>query len=380
MITVVNCISLFQGGSRTVLLGMIEGFLNRKNSGNQFIFLLPSNHGFEELLSGQIRNDLRYIFLDYPNVRFRAWKKLWIDHVVTAQLARVHSADVILMTGNFACLLTLRPQWVLMHNRNYLGALPAVHLRRKFLYIFERFLVWLGVLKGASYFFQLETIQTQFCKQYNLESNRTKKVTMVPLASFDRNAKPAVRSKDPVRLFFPAKLHPNKNHEFLIPIAKLIQESQIRVEIALTLTADEASSFMSRVATEGLDSIIINLGSIPNDRIHEYYQRMDALFFPTLSESFGLPYVEALLSGLPILTSDLDFAREVCGSAGYYFNPNDAVTAFNEIYRLVQNPKELSTSITLMREQYLHEWSDVVTEMEKELFMSIGPRSLETQS
>ena len=41
--------------------------------------------------------------------------------------------------------------------------------------------------------------------------------------------------------------------------------------------------------------------------------------------------------GVPIITSDLDFARDVCGDAAYYFNPDDDEQAANALAKIILN-------------------------------------------
>jgi glycosyltransferase involved in cell wall biosynthesis len=63
------------------------------------------------------------------------------------------------------------------------------------------------------------------------------------------------------------------------------------------------------------------------------------LFLPTLLESFGNIYLEAMSLGVPILTSDRDFARWVCGESALFFDPLSA-------YSIVESIKNLSDHMT----------------------------------
>lgn len=54
------------------------------------------------------------------------------------------------------------------------------------------------------------------------------------------------------------------------------------------------------------------------------YENAAAFLFPSRAEGFGLPSLEAMSAGTPVLVSDLPVMREVVGECGYYFDPNDA--------------------------------------------------------
>lgn len=70
------------------------------------------------------------------------------------------------------------------------------------------------------------------------------------------------------------------------------------------------------------------------------YSQCDFMFLPTLLECFSASYAEAMKMGLPILTSDLKFAREVCGDAAVYFDPVNARDIAEKIISLYENPEQ----------------------------------------
>jgi glycosyltransferase involved in cell wall biosynthesis len=67
------------------------------------------------------------------------------------------------------------------------------------------------------------------------------------------------------------------------------------------------------------------------------------LVFPSFYEGFGLPPLEAMLLGCPVIASDCSSLPEVCGSAAMYCDPNDPTTIANSISFLVKNPEKVST-------------------------------------
>jgi glycosyltransferase involved in cell wall biosynthesis len=62
------------------------------------------------------------------------------------------------------------------------------------------------------------------------------------------------------------------------------------------------------------------------------------VFLPTLLECFSASYAEAMAMEKPILTSDLGFARSICGKAAIYGHPTDANGYAVKINRLMRDP------------------------------------------
>jgi glycosyltransferase involved in cell wall biosynthesis len=70
-------------------------------------------------------------------------------------------------------------------------------------------------------------------------------------------------------------------------------------------------------------------GFLPDEEIAALYRHATAFVFPSLYEGFGVPPLEAMVCGCPIIASDVDAVREVCADAAAYFDPMDAVQLRN---------------------------------------------------
>jgi len=64
-----------------------------------------------------------------------------------------------------------------------------------------------------------------------------------------------------------------------------------------------------------------SLGFLPPDRLVEIYQRATILVMPSLVETVGLPMLEAMSIGVPVLAADRPYAHDVCEDAALYFDP-----------------------------------------------------------
>jgi glycosyltransferase involved in cell wall biosynthesis len=66
------------------------------------------------------------------------------------------------------------------------------------------------------------------------------------------------------------------------------------------------------------------VGYVPDHKdLARFYGAADAFVFPSLYEGFGLPVVEAMTCGCPVITSDRSSLPEVAGDAAEYVNPDD---------------------------------------------------------
>lgn len=147
-----------------------------------------------------------------------------------------------------------------------------------------------------------------------------------------------------------SRYYSHKNIEIFLPLARIIRKKGINAKIITTLERDEnigAKHFLDAIEAEGLSDVILNVGSVPMSQVPSLYQQTDALLLPTYLESFSGTYVEAMHHGLPILTSDLDFARGVCGEAALYFDPSDEATIFNAICQLIDHPELCETKVAI---------------------------------
>ncbi len=145
----------------------------------------------------------------------------------------------------------------------------------------------------------------------------------------------AERQDDVCRLLTLTSYYPHKNLD-LIPkvIEALPPDIRSRVEFVLTLTE---AQYRQHIGTE-IPTQIKLTGPVPPPECPSLYRECDAMFLPTLAECFSASYPEAMKMEKPIITTDLAFARSICGEAAIYFRPCDAYSAAEQIARLLTEP------------------------------------------
>ncbi len=73
----------------------------------------------------------------------------------------------------------------------------------------------------------------------------------------------------------------------------------------------------------GLRDCVQFLGNVEKDLVRALYQSSAAFVMPSVMETFGFPYTEAMSVGRPLLCADTAIAREICGNAAVYFKAGD---------------------------------------------------------
>lgn len=110
--------------------------------------------------------------------------------------------------------------------------------------------------------------------------------------------------------------------------------SAARKELDLLLTGDFTDSVLERVRSNQLERQVHTLGLIPEECLPNLYRGAQALILPSKYEGFGLPLVEAMACGTPVLASDRTAIPEVCAEAALYFDPDDLESVVDALDKL----------------------------------------------
>lgn len=123
-------------------------------------------------------------------------------------------------------------------------------------------------------------------------------------------------------------LEPRKNLALVIrSFARLVQEQRLS-DLNLVLVGTRGWNYDEILATvaqyEGLADRIILTGYVADEDLAALYSGAMAFVFPSFYEGFGLPALEAMQCGLPVITSNTSSLPEVVGNAGVMLDPEDA--------------------------------------------------------
>lgn len=165
----------------------------------------------------------------------------------------------------------------------------------------------------------------------------------------DAQALAAVRSKYRLGERFIltlGNLHPRKNLGRLIAAyASLRQAGRIRHQLVIAGQVGwQASPIFQQVRYLGLEGEVLFPGYIPQQDLPALYSDCDLFVFPSLYEGFGLPPLEAMACGAPVVSSRAASLPEVLGEAALFFDPYNEEDIARVIERAL-TPSELAAQL-----------------------------------
>lgn len=121
--------------------------------------------------------------------------------------------------------------------------------------------------------------------------------------------------------------YPHKNIGILSSVAKILKDKyKLSVMFYFTLTDSEWAMYQS-----DFDGTGCTVGPLTVYQCPSFYQKMDAVIFPSLLECFSATPLEALFMEKPLFASDRGFVKDVCKDYAIYFDPEDSSSIASSI-------------------------------------------------
>ena len=210
-----------------------------------------------------------------------------------------------------------------------------------------------------------EAARRELAAWFRLKPDRIRVITEGPDATFgpvgDRQVAASVLQRygfDPQTRFllYVGGLSPHKNLGRLI---EAFDQASTRAEPChLILVGDFADNFHTEVPNLraqierlGRTSSIHLAGFVPDADLAHFYRSAYALVQPSLMEGFGLPTVEAMVSGTPVVCSRAGSLPEVVGPAGLFFDPFDTADIARCLSQILNDPVERDQLAAIALEQ-----------------------------
>lgn len=323
------------GGARRVTINTLLEMV-RLQPDHQYVVLSNSRH--TQLDNTTImQNTLKCP----PLVPQVIWDQFLFPHLAVPMATNKFKPDVIHYTN---------------HIMSYWGKTPAVvtiHDMIPFI-LPETFTHWHGVYLRSYFRFAVKKVAKIITVSENSKADicrilkvNEEKIVVIPnaamLESADEKAG-AVNLQgrfDIVRpfLLYVGAIHPRKNIGRLIEaFAKLKISKKIphQLVIAGALRWQADKSIQTEALKKIKDSIIFT-GRVNDSELISLYRNCDLFVYPSLYEGFGLPVLEAMSLGVPVVTSNISSLPEVAGDAAVLINPEDTNAIAQGIWNILEN-------------------------------------------
>lgn len=331
----IEAIGVRSGGGVEVALNLLRRLISDR--GHQVVALLPDSKRYDEVAAKVHRA-----------VRFAANASLTRKHVilqrVVPRICKEEKADVLLCLGNFAPRRAPCPTIVFVQNAWYVYKEPTgwgrLTWREKLVVLYGRRALS-ARLAPVDVIVQTPLMKRRLASVRGGDDSRITVIPSVPSLPPVMEGERASRRGGAFAFLCLSTYSAHKNFEILIPAVKALRKFTSRAfRCVLTLAPEQhpgARRLLERIRRDGLDDLIVNIGLVRRENLAQVYQQADAHLLPTLLETVGLTYDEAMHFGLPIVTSDRDFARERCGDAAVYFDPLDAESVARAMARVMED-------------------------------------------
>lgn len=138
-------------------------------------------------------------------------------------------------------------------------------------------------------------------------------------------------------LLYPANFWQHKNHQMLITSFNMYRSQHPNSTLKLVFTGAASSHgafLIDAIKAMGLSDWIISPGFVSDEIFSMLLTSSKALIFPSLYEGFGMPIIEAMSYGKPVLCSNIASLPEVAGNAAILFDPRRPTEIVGAIERL----------------------------------------------
>jgi glycosyltransferase involved in cell wall biosynthesis len=135
-------------------------------------------------------------------------------------------------------------------------------------------------------------------------------------------------------IFCASNRRKHKNEPRLV---EAFSQSGVAKEVHLVLTGDPTSELMECIRRAGVLESVHFLGHVPAAQLPSLHRSAQAQVFPSLYEGFGLPAVEAMACGIPVVTSNTTSLLEIAGDAALLVDPTSVEEISAAIRRILHD-------------------------------------------
>ena len=335
----VNALSAKKGGIVTYTKNLQEAFISR---GIDSTIAVPKE--FESKSSGSVFN---LDVADYSPPHRLIWEQTSWRRIV-----KWANPDILFSSANFGLLYSPVPQILLLREGGlfdpfYLANMTAEQgVALAFSRNMRRRLMLASARRADQIMTPTKAMRDMVAKWSPELINKCSVNPYGTLIAKFRPTEPkrAWRGDGMLRILYVSVYYPHKVPGLVCQVVEQLNKEGIPSHATITMSPDEFGLMRGGAVDQGIvveasKRGFVTLGHHDYDTLPDLYRSHDVFVFPSVSETFGHPMAEAMSSGLPVIASDTQINREICGDAGLFFKPFSVSQLAALIHQMDNDPQ-----------------------------------------
>jgi len=331
-----------RGGVKTYLLNILDELV-QSDLGKQITLLCSAKNKrlFDRHVHGRhhVRSKVLPLYGDHPTLR------IFFDQVIVPLYCAQYDNAVLLSQAGVSSLLAPLPEVVVIQMPLSVQAIrdevpPEADTTTRWQRLYYDAMLPLTLRQAQQVVAVSEHLQRKIVSMYPWATSKVRTVHEgVDLSSFEPVDEQSA-SSDSSYLLFVSTLFPYKRADQAIRALARASE-QCGTEIGLKIAGKDPGGqrqHLAQVAQEvEVENQVDLLGAVPHSEMPELYRRARALLFPSMVETFGLPILEAMACGTPVIASNRMSVPEIVGDAGLIVDPENTSALATAICRVLSD-------------------------------------------
>jgi glycosyltransferase involved in cell wall biosynthesis len=316
-----TCLGRRKTGNETYIRGVLDGFQ----------MIQPANLELEVITTPHYAG---------PRPDSFVWREIPLGHFISRNFWKIpqvlsQSKPQLYHASFWTKFWDRVPKIVSVHDISFV-CIPSGYKRHELLVY--RSLIKLAAQKAARILTLSEFSKREICERWKIAPD---KVTVTYLGLDDCFRPSAERVKTAPSILYVGNLHPRKNLIRLLQAFILLKREK-KTDARLKIVGQKAwlyDDIFETVRKNKIESDVEFTGYISQDELVRHYQAATVMVYPSVYEGFGLPVLEAMGCGTPVVSSNTTSIPEVAGDACELVNPESVEEIAAGIWRVISSPE-----------------------------------------
>ncbi len=333
-----------RGGAKTYLVNLIKNLSSADKDNTYYLIVSPLNETLFDIRAKNFRKIVLPLYSDNTILR------LLLEQFLLFFRIKKYKIDVLFSPGNFATVFPGCKQVLVIQSSLTIKQVRDKYVPNETSFVRSfgyNLMLPLSVRKADKIIVVSNNIKKHLLDQLIIPEQKIHVVYEGVDLIFNKDSETKPEFPKPYLLFL-STLFKHKNLDKLLEAFVLLKKEHNIPHLLVVVGRDpkgETEKLKKIVEREGLSGQVVFAGALPHDEIAAVYKNADLFIYPSGVESFGLPVLEAMACGTPVIASNRMSVPEIGGDAALIVDPDNIREMSEAIYRVISDEKLKQTLI-----------------------------------